>query len=443
MNKEVIPRALGTALGLLIISTSVVQAGSPCEPAWDTVIGSPGLNGSSAFAIAVDDAGVAFFGGSFTSIGAQAISRIASWDGASWSPLGSGVDNHVRALHLFDGDLVAGGIFTTAGGQPASRIARWDGAVWSAYGSGADGTVFAFEESDISGAARLYAGGLFLNIDGVPAKRVASWDGAAWSPLGSGVTVPGGDAVVYAIKAFDLGNGPRLAVGGVFTVAGGQFASNVAVWDGVSWSPMGSGTDGAVRSFEVFDDGSGPALYAGGDFDSAGGIASKRVARWDGAAWSAVGAGGSWGGGSVVRSLMAFDDGDGERLIAGGLFVLADGASAPYLAAWDGAQWAPAFGGADGEVFALLGMDPADAGSMLAGGAFAHAGAVDADAVGRLVGCSAPGITGDINGDGLVDTADLGALIANFGTSNPDADLNDDGIVDTADLGQLIANFGA
>lgn len=50
---------------------------------------------------------------------------------------------------------------------------------------------------------------------------------------------------------------------------------------------------------------------------------------------------------------------------------------------------------------------------------------------------------GDINGDDLVDTADLGQLISAFGTHSTAADLNGDGTVDTADLGQLISNFGS
>jgi len=48
----------------------------------------------------------------------------------------------------------------------------------------------------------------------------------------------------------------------------------------------------------------------------------------------------------------------------------------------------------------------------------------------------------DLNYDGVVDTADLGALIAAFGTDDFVADINHDGAVDTADLGLLIARFG-
>ena len=49
---------------------------------------------------------------------------------------------------------------------------------------------------------------------------------------------------------------------------------------------------------------------------------------------------------------------------------------------------------------------------------------------------------GDLNGDGVIDTADLGVLIADFGQKSLTADLNGDGIVDTADLGLLIGVFG-
>jgi cytochrome c peroxidase len=49
----------------------------------------------------------------------------------------------------------------------------------------------------------------------------------------------------------------------------------------------------------------------------------------------------------------------------------------------------------------------------------------------------------DLNGDGLVDTADLGIVVALFGRPDALADLNGDGIVDTADLGIVISRFGA
>ena len=49
----------------------------------------------------------------------------------------------------------------------------------------------------------------------------------------------------------------------------------------------------------------------------------------------------------------------------------------------------------------------------------------------------------DLNFDGVVDTADLGLLVGQFGSDNEQGDINDDDVVDTADLGLLISEFGS
>ncbi len=48
----------------------------------------------------------------------------------------------------------------------------------------------------------------------------------------------------------------------------------------------------------------------------------------------------------------------------------------------------------------------------------------------------------DLNGDGVVDGADLAALLAAWGTDDPCADLNNDGIVNGADLAILLGAWG-
>jgi len=52
-------------------------------------------------------------------------------------------------------------------------------------------------------------------------------------------------------------------------------------------------------------------------------------------------------------------------------------------------------------------------------------------------------VPGDLNGDGVVDGADLGLLLSLWGTSDSLADLNGDGTIDGADLGLLLANWTA
>ena len=52
---------------------------------------------------------------------------------------------------------------------------------------------------------------------------------------------------------------------------------------------------------------------------------------------------------------------------------------------------------------------------------------------------------GDINGDGVVNTGDLGILLAHFGLQVPpgtQGDLNGDGVVTTFDLGAVLGSFG-
>ena len=62
-------------------------------------------------------------GGRFTTAGGVTCNYIARWNGATWQPLGAGMNGDVYALTVYNGELIAGGYFTTAGGnavQPAS-----------------------------------------------------------------------------------------------------------------------------------------------------------------------------------------------------------------------------------------------------------------------------------------------------------------------------------
>ena len=49
---------------------------------------------------------------------------------------------------------------------------------------------------------------------------------------------------------------------------------------------------------------------------------------------------------------------------------------------------------------------------------------------------------GDINGDGIVNAADLGIVIGTWGTPDGQGDVNGDGIVNAADLGLVIGLWG-
>ena len=68
-------------------------------------------------------------------------------------------------------------------------------------------------------------------------------------------------------------------------------------------------------------------------------------------------------------------------------------------------------------------------------------GATTAQVVATLSATIGGGLLGDLNGDGVVNGADLGSLLAQWGQPGT-GDLNGDGIVGGADIGIMLANWG-
>lgn len=294
--------------------------------------------------------------GYLPTVGSVPLNNIARWNGVSWLPLGSGMNGGIFALTtLPGGDVVAGGAFTSAGGVPANNIARWNGVSWSALGSGVSGPF-----SPWVGALTtlpngdLVAGGDFASAGGVSASLVARWNGSAWSAIGSGAS-PLGAVNNYVSAVVAMPNGD-LVVGGGAVLGGsgcgpipGMF-SNVARWDGVSWSQLSTGMDGSVNALAALPGGD---LLAGGGFSIAGTVPVAAVARWNGTAWLQVGAAGIQG---VARMLTTLPNGD---LIAGGGLSGAGTVLTNWIARWDGASWS-ALGAGLGPVTAVTAMSNGD-----------------------------------------------------------------------------------
>jgi hypothetical protein len=355
-----------------------------------------------------------YAGGDFTAAGGVSASRIAKWDGSSWSPLGGGMSGGlvtgVSSLETFDDGsgagpaLYAGGDFTTAGGVQVGHVAKWDGSSWSAlnggFGTPADiPMVRALEVFDDGGGPALFAGGRFTIAGGVPAYHIAKWSGSTWSPLGN----PQPHALngsVHAMTLFDdgLGNGTALYAAGLFSTVGGMPARLIAKWDGTSWSPLGSGISHSGLALAVFDDGNGggPALVA------AGSGSSPNISMWDGSSWSGVGSGIN----VRVNALAVFDDGGGTDLYAGGFFSGAGGVSAPKIARWDGTSWSSVGGGMNDDVLALTIFDDGKGGgpALYAAGEFTFAGGVPANHIAKWDGESWSPLGSGVNSDVLALT---------------------------------------
>lgn len=383
-----------------------------------------------------------FVGGNFNVASGLTVNGVARWDGESWHGLGSGVIGEVDAIAFFDDGrgegpaLYIGGSFATASGVPASGVARWGGSSWATVGGGLNGGVLALVVIDDGqgGGPALYAGGGFTTAGGVPARGIARWDGTQWLPLGEGIGAPDGYCTALHVHDDGLGHGPALYVGGGFATAGSTPANNIAKWDGVAWSALGSGTSDVVQSLAVFDDGRGgrAKLIAGGWSDTAGGLPVNLTASWDGKNWSAMGVM-SAGTTEGVLSLACMPDRSGEtsRLYA---------ARAQALDAWDGAGWTEvSHAPTPGEV-ALLAIagTPSRPPSLVVGG-FIEASAAGDSFITRLVGCPSD-CPADLTFDGIVGQEDLAVLLGAWGTQN--GDLDGDGSTSSSELGELLGAWG-
>lgn len=318
--------------------------------------------------------------GHFSSIEGVPVSNIAARDPRTgrWFPLGAATDGSIKALAVYDGDLIAGGYFTVIGGQPADYIARWNGAYWQPLGGGQAGWVYALMpyQGDLLVAGSVAVGGQPTGL--------TRWDGSAWQWMGY-FNYPATCMTEHA---------GELIVGGTFHYVDGLELGGVVRRVGSSWQMVGNGVDGNASALISFggrlyaaadlycgdppltcfrlarligsaweeipleglgDPGlvkienfhlHGGQLYAAGYFDHIGGVAASNVARFDGGTWHPL-AGGLDARTHALATL-------GDDLVAGGFFTHADGGSANGLARWTGSAWSSFGGGWSVSVNALI-----------------------------------------------------------------------------------------
>lgn len=305
-------------------------------------------------AVAMDGSGNIYAGGVFTAAGGVPASRVAKWDGNSWSHMGSGMNNAVNALAVdASGRVYAGGVFTTAGGVAANRVAVWNGSSWSALGTGTNGTVRALA---LDGSGNLYVGGEFTSAGGVAVSNIARYNisSGVWSALGLGLN--------NRVNAL-LFNSNRLYAGGAFRRSGGATYNRVAWWNPANqtWNQMGgNGANGPVYALAADSSGN---VFAGGEFSAITGVAALRVARYVRSAnvWQALGEGLN----NTVYALawkagILYVGGAFDRTGLGTLTVR-------RVASWNGTRWSSLGNGMNNQVLALVADD------VVAGGWFTTA----------------------------------------------------------------------
>lgn len=388
------PSALAPLLGALLLLVSLVtpRTLAQCPPGWIPGDGYAGVGGPVNAMTLWDPDGpgpqpaLVVIGGTFTTAGTIVTSNIAAWNPQTgeWSSLSTGVDNTVLCLASWPSgngriDLIAGGQFLNAGGVPASRIARWNGQSWSPLSSGMTQIVNSLA---VLPSGDLVAGGYFAFAGGVAVNRIARWNGSVWSPFGSGM-----NSFTY-VRALAVLAGGDLVAAGDFNSAGGLAVNRIALWreaTGGGWSAMGSGMNGTVFALAALPNGD---LVAGGDFTNAGGAAASRIARWyasDGA-WSQMGAGFN---GTVLSLTLTPGSSGANDVVAGGTFF-ASGGLPSHVARWNDADglWLSMGTGTNGNVSALV---PLPEGNVVAGGDLSTASGVALRGVARWLPTAAGG----------------------------------------------------
>ncbi len=345
-----------------------------------------------------------YVGGEFAAIGDDVASNIARYqDGQFFALTGgngigaTGAGEVLRLVPLVDSQgpaLYACGLFQSAGGFGAAGVARWDGFSWSspAPANRAHNEIWDVAVFDEPAGRRLFVGGQALWFDGDPNLRgLVRWDGNSWDVVGGGLEVPRRGAArswafgALALEVFDDGRGPALYAAGEFSAAGGVPVRNIARWDGIRWEPLGGGLGGLVTAYPLsgsvldlaaFDDGRGLALYAAGWFRVAGDLPANNIARWDGFAWEPLGTGLREAGAYPTGwRMVVHDDGSGPALYVGGAFAQAGGVTVNSLGRWNGAAWSSVGGGMTyqngvGAVYGLCSFDDGRGPALVAMGQF-------------------------------------------------------------------------
>ncbi|MHB8077986.1 MAG: FlgD immunoglobulin-like domain containing protein [Candidatus Krumholzibacteriia bacterium] len=339
---------------------------------WEAVGGGlPDGSAASVVNAVASHGGQIYVGGAFDPVvGETQLNNIASWDGAQWSALQSGLDGPVQAFGEWDGKLVIGGSFL----NPIFHLGTWDGYNFEYLGgvSGVGWYGGDYVNTIATSATRLYVGGVLTAVyPSTYGSNVFAWDGSAYASLGDGNGLNG------EVQSIGKWNGSIYAGGGFNRSYSDGNLSGIARWTGTRWESLAGGlqTSGwlylRVNGFDTFDD----DLVVTGQFTGAGGGAASNIARWNGAAWSTFGSG---FGSETYRSAVY----QNQLWVAGGCEEL-QGHASGQIWKWSGTNWQSQANDV-GVAFSLVVWN----GKLILGGVFSSVAGVPANCVAQWNGTS-------------------------------------------------------
>ena len=226
-----------------------------------------------------------YIGGRFTQVsGDSTLNRLAYWNGTSWTAVNGtddGLNNDVWSIGFSpsgDGPYI-GGQFTSVDTKTLTRLAYWNGTSWTAVNGSNDNvtnTVRTIMFNPITGVGP-YIGGQFGDVDGnTLLNRIAYWNGSIW-------TAVNGSNDSFNIIVHDISFNPITGEGPYVCGSHTTPVPNLAYWNGTSWTSVKEGGDGINN--EVYSVRFSPdarELVIGGEFTEVNGnTALRRLASFD------------------------------------------------------------------------------------------------------------------------------------------------------------------
>jgi hypothetical protein len=365
----------------------------------------------TVFQIVSDGAGNLYAGGTFTSAsGVSGTSKIAKWDGASWTALGKGVSASTNGVFAVGVDTAANPDVVYVGGDitqvkkadnttvAVNWTAKFDSTNdWSALATASGNGVVstsdpddAVEEIALSGQTA-YLAGRFDGVtgDGTPQDNFAKFSSGTLSEVASS------SETNYYVNGLTIdGSGNPILAGqftGVTDAGGQETFRRVAKWDVASsrWVGFGTGPSGPFNNIAAAVAADGSDVFVGGNFtkvqnNNADVAATNGLAMWDDSASSWVSIGSV--GGTVVEELRVIShtvNGQPVKyLYAGGTFNSIGGVRAINIARMNLATpgvWEPLTVGCENGVNdAVRSIIDAGGGAVYVAGRFTNAGGVAA-----------------------------------------------------------------
>jgi len=206
-------------------------------------------------------------------------------------------------------------------GDPINGLGKWNGTSWSSLGSPTISSYY-IKTLAVDSNDNLYAGGSYFSSSIIPGlvgdQSVVKWNGTSWS----GICYQLGYCMSMAVDSND-----NLYAGFRTNLGPPTYADVVTVRKyngGSSWSIVGT-TDAYLNLYDMcfdLDDN----LYICGKFQVVNGVAASNIAKWNGTSWSALGAG------MTEYSQATTIDTDGNVYFGGGNY----GGGGDWIKKWDG-----------------------------------------------------------------------------------------------------------